>query len=93
MNINADINGVDIISLEQGVAKMSCGHNVGQTTMTSLVGSLISTNLYEIRCPYPDDNDLTCNAIWDFKDCAKIGVFTKEEVSEFEKGLSLNWIK
>jgi len=25
--------------------------------------------------------------------CRKIGVFTKEEVQEFEKGLSMNWIK
>lgn len=82
-----------MISLEKGVAKMTCGHSIGRDTMTSLVRSLISSNRFEIRCPYPDDNDLPCSAVWCFKDCKKIGVFTKEETEEFEKGLSLNWMK
>lgn len=92
-NIIADIHGIDQISLEEGVAKMSCGHSIGRDTMTGLVQSLISSNKFEIRCPYPDDNNLMCNAVWCFKDCKKIGVFTKEETEEFEKGLSMNWMK
>lgn len=76
-NIIADIHGIDVISLEEGVARMTCGHNVGRDTMTLTVRSLISCNKFEIRCPYPDENDNTCNAIWNFKDCKKIGVFTR----------------
>ena len=45
-NIIADIHGIDQISLEEGVARMTCGHNIGRDTMTSLVRSLISTNQY-----------------------------------------------
>ena len=72
---------------------MACGHNVGRDSMTTLVKSLISSNKFEIRCPFLDENDLKCNALWNFKDCRKIGVFTKEEMEEFEKGLSMNWMK
>ena len=72
---------------------MLCGHSIGRDTMTALVKSLISSNKFEIRCPYPDENDLLCNALWEFNNCKKIGVFTKEETEEFEKGLSMNWMK
>ena len=58
---------------------MACGHHIGRDTMTQLVRSLISSNKYEIRCPYPDENDHMCGALWDFKTCKKIGVFTAEE--------------
>ena len=72
---------------------MICNHHIGRDTMTQLIRSLISQNKYEIRCPYPDENDMTCNALWDFKACRKVGVFTEEQVKEFEDELSLNWIK
>jgi hypothetical protein len=89
-DVIVDIQGIDMISLERGVAKMTCGHKIGRDTMVSFIRSLISTNKFEIRCPYPDGNGMICMAIWSFKDCRKIGVFTKEESEEFEKGLSMN---
>ncbi len=55
-NIIADVHGIDLISDEQGVAKMPCGHHIGRDTMTTMVRSLIDCNKYEIRCPYPDEN-------------------------------------
>ena len=82
-NIIADAQGIDQITLEEGVARMECGHNVGRDAMTILVKSLISSNKFEVRCPYTDENDMKCNALWNFKDCRKIGVFTKEETEEF----------
>ena len=72
---------------------MPCGHHIGTNTMTQMIKSLINSNKYEIRCPYPDENDNICNAQWEFNLCRKIGVFTAEQVVEFEEGLSKNWIK
>lgn len=45
-NIVADIQGIDTISLEQGTAKMTCGHSIGRDTMTTLVRSLVTSNKY-----------------------------------------------
>lgn len=69
-----------MISSEKGVAKMPCGHYIGRDTMTDTVRSLISMNKFEIRCPYPNRNGDACNAIWEFKDCKKVGVLTKQEI-------------
>jgi hypothetical protein len=91
-SIIADANGVDPINDEKGVAKMCCGHWVSRGTLISLIESIISSGHFEIRCPFPDENDLICSALWEFKDCKKIGVFTKEELEKFESGLSINWI-
>lgn len=55
-----------------------CGHKIGRDTMTGLIRSLISEKKYEIKCLEPN-----CRAIWDFKICRNIGVFTQEEVEEF----------
>ena len=55
-NIIADVHGIDLITDEMGVAKMSCGHSTGRDTVTALIKSLISANKFEIRCPYPDEN-------------------------------------
>ena len=61
------MHGIDLISEEVGVAEMSCGHKIGRDTMTALVKSLINCYKYEIKCPYPDENDHTCNAVWEFR--------------------------
>lgn len=45
-NIIADVHGIDPITEEVGVAKMSCGHHIGTDCMTGLVRSLISESKY-----------------------------------------------
>ena len=55
-SIIADANAIDEITGEEGTARMRCGHHIGRDTMTQMVRSLISSNQYEIRCPYQDEN-------------------------------------
>jgi hypothetical protein len=61
------------------VTKMSCGHAIARDTMIALIRSLLDEKKFEIRCPNVDENGGNCLMEWEFKDCRKIGVFTKEE--------------
>lgn len=71
---------------------MPCGHVIGRDGMTQFVRSLVQAHLHDIRCPASKPNGDDCKFEWDFSLCQKIGVFTVEEIKEFEEGLSINWI-
>lgn len=62
---------------------MICGHSIARDTMIALIRSLLTEKKYEIRCPNVDENGAKCLMEWEFKQCRKIGVFTKEETNEF----------
>jgi len=61
--------------------------------MTQFIRSLIKSEKFEIRCPSFKPDGHRCSGEWDWKQCKKVGIFTQEERSEFEEGLSKNWIK
>lgn len=72
--------------------KMSCGHVISTESMTQQVRSLIESRLTEIRCPGFKDikNNTKCNTEWHWNIVKLVGVFTKEEMIEFETGLTKN---
>ncbi len=72
---------------------MPCGHIIGRDCMTQLIRSLIQNNKYKIHCPSYKPNGSECSTEWDYALCKKVGVFTKQQIQNFEEGLSNNWIK
>ena len=72
---------------------MPCQHCIGKTSMIGLLNSLIASKQFEIKCPYKNENGESCNQIWDFKLCSKVGVFTKDESKIFESKLSENYLQ
>lgn len=78
--------------MEDRTARMPCGHVIGRDCMTQFVRSLVQNNLYRIICPSYKPDGSRCSCEWDYALCRTIGVFTQEEILEFETGLSKNWI-
>lgn len=71
-------------------AKMICGHVISTESMTQFLRSLVSNRQYRIVCPsFKQDNSRCCTE-WEYNLCRRVGVLTREENDEFERGFEQN---
>ena len=73
-------------SLNEKRAKMPCGHVISRESMTDFLKNLITSRKYKIECPGLNEQNQPCKREWKFSLCARIGVLSKKEREEFEKG-------
>ena len=59
--------------IEEGAAKMCCGHVISTESMTAFVRSIVDYNKYEIKCPAMKPTGGLCLAEWEYTLCRKIG--------------------
>eukprot|EP00494_Astrolonche_serrata_P004714 UN04728 len=76
-------------------AQMPCGHIIGSGSMTGYVRSKLDENKWEIKCPavVQDTPMKLCGATWDWKYIRSVGVFTTDELNNFERKLGNNYVR
>ncbi|XP_068680957.1 uncharacterized protein [Montipora foliosa] len=75
-------------------AKMPCGHAITPESLTAYCRSILDAGRSRFLCPYisEDQPPVYCGVEWDYIDVRRLAVLTEEEIAEFEKKVSRNYL-
>lgn len=75
-------------------AKMPCGHAITPESLTIYCRSLLDAGRSRFFCPYisQDQPPVYCGVEWDYIDVRRLAVLTDNEIKEFERKISKNYL-
>ncbi|XP_068749905.1 uncharacterized protein [Montipora capricornis] len=75
-------------------AKIPCGHAKTPKSLTAYCRSILDASHSRFLCPYisEDQPPVYCGVEWNYVDVRRLAVLTEEEVAEFEKKVSKNYL-
>lgn len=75
-------------------AKMPCGHAITPESLTMFCRSILDAGRSRFLCPYisQDQPPVYCGNEWDYIDVRRLAVLTDDEIEEFEKKMSRNYL-
>ncbi|KAJ7387346.1 hypothetical protein OS493_004337 [Desmophyllum pertusum] len=75
-------------------AKMPCGHAITPESLTIYCRSILDAGRSRFLCPYisEDQPRVYCGKEWEYIDVRRLAVLTDDEIAEFEKKISKNYL-